>query len=92
MAEHAAAVEDRLDMKLAKLARPRTAADFARRLRPRVDAEQHRLALAHAERFSREFLPQLSADELNRVSAMMEGVATIVELENWQSAHAGTYG
>ena len=43
------------------------------------------LMVAFTEQVSREFLPQLSAEELNRVTAMMEGADTIVDLEDWEA-------
>ncbi len=68
--------------------RPRTAEQFVGHLRALVDAGEHRRALAYAKRFGREFLPRLSDEEHGRVTGMMEGVATIVELEEWEAREA----
>ncbi|MDQ3702617.1 MAG: hypothetical protein M3442_17090 [Chloroflexota bacterium] len=65
-----------------KTVRPQSPQHFVEHLRALVDAAQYRRAVAYAERFSRGFLPQLSAEELNRVTAMMEGADMIVDLED----------
>jgi hypothetical protein len=66
-----------------KQARPQSSDQFVRRLRALVDAGEYRDALTFAEQFSRAFLPQLSDEELNRVTGMMEGVDMIVDLQDW---------
>jgi hypothetical protein len=71
---------------------PRTPEQFVQRLQSLVDGQEYRQAVAFAERFSPEFLSQLDAGELNRVTGMMEGVDLIVDLEDWQggqSQHPG---
>jgi hypothetical protein len=69
------------------IARPHTAQQFAKHLRALVGAGQHREAVAYAERFSREFLPQLSNEEHCRITGMMEGAATVVDLEDWEAGN-----
>jgi hypothetical protein len=56
------------------------------RLRALVDAGEYRQAVAYAAQFSREFLPQVSDEELNRVTGMMEGADMIVDLQDWQAS------
>jgi hypothetical protein len=53
-----------------KPAHPQTAAQFAAQLRAPVDPGWHREAVVYAERFSRQFLPQLSNEEHSRITGM----------------------
>lgn len=69
-------------------AKPKTPEDFAAHLRALVRAGRDREAVAYAEQFSREFLPQLSDEDLTRITAMMEGAAMIVDLEDWQASQS----
>ena len=60
---------------------------FIERLRRFVRAGQNQQALALADQFSQALLPQLSADELDRVSGMIEIAEMAVDLEQWSASH-----
>lgn len=68
--------------------RPRTAQEFLERIHTLVSTGRDHEALAFAEQTSRDFLPQLTAEELNRLSATMEGVQMMVDLEEWDAPRA----
>jgi len=75
-----------------KPGRPQTKQDFLERIGTLVRAGRDREALAYTEQFSREFLPQLTTEELNRLGGTMEGAQMIVDLEDWQASQPGVDG
>ncbi len=74
------------------MVRPRTPQHFLEHLRALVDAAQYRRTVANSEQFSRRFLPQLSAEDLNGVATMMARANMIVDLEDWEASHGETVG
>jgi hypothetical protein len=71
---------------------PLTPQEFIGLLRRSVRAGENRQALALADRFSRDLLPRLSPDELDRVGGMIEIAEMAVDLEDWEESQGRVEG